>query len=83
MEKKKIEKYYQNIIFLLYTKLKFLNKEIIKIITNFAYISENISYKRKAINKNESFNYYKIRHFEKNCKYFNYKLLKKNSSNTR
>lgn len=42
---------------LLSAKTKFLNKRIIRVITNLAYISKNKSHKKKVINKNQYFNY--------------------------
>lgn len=62
---------------LLSAKAKFLSKKAARIIADLLYISRNSSHKRKAISKDKCFNYHKMRHYGREYKYLNFRLLKK------
>lgn len=63
---------------------KFLNKRAIGVMAELAHMSKNSSYKRKVTSEDKYFNCHKMGHYGKDCKYLDYRLLKKkNSSNTR
>lgn len=77
------EKSIDKIQFILaFSEAKFLSKRAVEIIVELIYISKNNNQKRKSMATIEDkyFNYYKIRYFRKNCRYLNYKSMKKKST---